>query len=143
MTTAASPFVLRVGTRKGAFTLTSDDRTTWALSEPAFLGHVMQHVMADPRDPARVLMACRTGHLGPTVFRSADGGASWTESTRPPAFRAGDAHGRAVRAVFWLTPGHADEDGTWYAGASPQGLFRSEDHGDTWAPVDGWNDHPA
>ena len=29
-----------------------------------------------------------------------------------------------------------------FAGGSPQGLFVSHDHGDTWAPVDGWNDHP-
>ena len=47
-----------------------------------------------------------------------------------------------MRAVFWLSPGHADEPGVWYAGGSPQGLFRSEDGGDTWAPVAGWNDHP-
>jgi photosystem II stability/assembly factor-like uncharacterized protein len=49
---------------------------------------------------------------------------------------------RSVRTVFWLTPGHADQSGVWYAGGSPQGLFRTEDGGDTWAPVDGWNDHP-
>ena len=60
----------------------------------------------------------------------------------PPAFRAGDAFGRSVRTVFWLTPGHADQPGVWYAGASPQGLFRTDDGGDTWSPVDGWNDHP-
>jgi hypothetical protein len=29
----------------------------------------------------------------------------------------------------------------WYAGTSPQGLFRSEDGGDTWGPVSGFNDH--
>ena len=43
--------------------------------------------------------------------------------------------------MFWLTPGHPSEPGVWYAGGSPQGLFRSEDAGDTWAPVAGWNDH--
>ena len=135
---------LRVGTRKGAWTLTSDSsgRDEWKLSEPTMLGHVIQHVMADPRDPSRILIAARTGHLGPTVMRSDDGGATWIESTRPPAFEPGDAHGRSVRAVFWLTPGPADRPGTWFVGASPQGLFRTEDHGDTWSPVSGWNDHP-
>jgi photosystem II stability/assembly factor-like uncharacterized protein len=44
--------------------------------------------------------------------------------------------------VHWLTPGHASEPGVWYAGASPQSLFRSEDAGDTWTPVSGFNDHP-
>ena len=32
--------------------------------------------------------------------------------------------------------------GVWFAGASPQGLFTTDDGGDTWSPVDGWNDHP-
>ena len=34
------------------------------------------------------------------------------------------------------------EQGVWYAGTSPQGLFRSEDGGTTWASVTGFNDHP-
>ena len=84
-----------------------------------------------------------TGHLGPTLFRSHDLGATWTEASRPPAFAAGDPLERSLRSVFWLTPGHADEPGVWYAGGSPQGLFRTEDGGDTWAPVSGWNDHPT
>jgi photosystem II stability/assembly factor-like uncharacterized protein len=49
---------------------------------------------------------------------------------------------RALQAVFWLAPGHADQPGVWYAGGSPQGLFVTTDAGDTWDPVDGWNDHP-
>jgi hypothetical protein len=44
--------------------------------------------------------------------------------------------------VFWLTPGHASEPNVWYAGTSPQGLFRSEDGGDSWHGVRGFNDHP-
>ena len=89
-----------------------------------------------------MVAAMRTGHLGPTVFWSDDMGASWTEAARPPAFRAGEALGRSLTAVFWLTPGHASEPGVWYAGGSPQGLFITEDGGLTWDPVDGWNDHP-
>ncbi len=134
---------LLIGTRKGAWILASDrSRSAWVISPPHFLGHVIQHLVLDPRDGRTLLAAAKTGHLGPTVFRSNDLGATWTEATRPPAFRAGDQHGRSVRTVFWLTPGHVDQPGVWYAGASPQGLFRSEDAGDTWEPVDGWNDHP-
>jgi photosystem II stability/assembly factor-like uncharacterized protein len=44
--------------------------------------------------------------------------------------------------VFWLTPAHASEPGVWYAGSAPAGLFRSEDRGDHWQPVAGFNDHP-
>ncbi len=133
---------LLVGTRKGIWTLESDrDRRRWTVSEPHFLGHIAQHVVVDPRDGRTVLAAMRTGHLGPTVFRSTDMGTTWTEASRPPAFAAGDRLERSLRAVFWLTPGLADEPGTWYAGGSPQGLFCSHDGGDTWAPVGGWNDH--
>ncbi len=135
--------VLLVGTRKGVFTLTADDaRARWTRAGPMFLGHIAQHVVLDPRDRRRMVLAARTGHLGPTVFWSDDLGGTWTEATRPPAFRTGDPLGRSLDSVFWLTPGHADEPGVWYAGGSPQGLFRSDDGGATWDPVDGWNDHP-
>ncbi|HTH06541.1 MAG TPA: hypothetical protein VL916_11755, partial [Ilumatobacteraceae bacterium] len=134
---------LLIGTRKGVFFLDGNaKRSQWELSEPHFLGHIAQHVMVDPRDGKRVLAAMRTGHLGPTVFWSDDRGATWNEASKPPAFRTGERLARSLSAVFWLTPGHADEPGVWYAGGSPQGLFTTSDGGDTWEPVDGWNDHP-
>ena len=135
--------VLLVGTRKGVFTVTGDEsREKWSVSDPMFLGHIAQHVVLDPRNGRRMVLATRTGHLGPTVFHSDDLGATWTEATRPPAFRSGDQFQRSVQSVFWLTPGHDDEPGVWYAGGTPQGLFVSADGGATWDPVDGWNDHP-
>jgi photosystem II stability/assembly factor-like uncharacterized protein len=76
------------------------------------------------------------------VFRSADGGRTWTEASVPPAFRSGEPLARSLKAAFWLTPGLASQPGGWFLGGSPQGMFRSDDNGDTWAPVDGWNDHP-
>jgi photosystem II stability/assembly factor-like uncharacterized protein len=140
---AIEPTNVLVGTRKGLFIASSDDRRrTWSLSEPHHLGHIVQHAVIDPRNGTRLLAASSTGHLGPTVFRSDDLGASWNEATRPPAFRTGERLQRSVDKVFWLTPGHADDPDVWYAGAVPQGLFRSDDGGDTWDPVDGWNDHP-
>jgi photosystem II stability/assembly factor-like uncharacterized protein len=135
--------VLLVGTRKGVWIFSSDaDRQKWTADGPAFLGHIAHHLVLDPRDRTTLLLGASTGHLGPTVFRSTDLGRSWQEASRPPAFATGDRLGRSVRAVFWLTPGHAGEPGVWYAGGSPQGLFRTEDAGDTWSPVSGWNDHP-
>ena len=135
--------LLVVGTRKGAWILASDvARESWSAEGPIFLGHIVQHAVLDPRDRRTLLLAMRTGHLGPTIFRSTDRGTSWQEASAPPAFATGDALERALSSVFWLTPGHADEPGAWYAGGSPQGLFRTEDGGDTWAPVPGWNDHP-
>lgn len=134
--------VLLVGTRKGVWILSADlSRRSWTARGPMFLGHIAQHVVLDPRDRVTMLLATRTGHLGPTVFRSTDLGRTWEEASRPPAFAVGDRFERSLHAVFWLTPGHADEPGAWYAGGSPQGLFRSRDGGDTWEPVSGWNDH--
>ncbi|MBU6436520.1 MAG: glycoside hydrolase [Betaproteobacteria bacterium] len=133
-----------VGTRKGAFIFRSDGkRRDWAVSGPHFLGHIVQHVVADPRDGKTLLCAARAGHLGPTVFRSSDFGRTWKEATQPPAF-AQAAPGEVAESVahtFWLTPGHASEPGVWYAGTSPPALFRSEDGGATWQGVDGFNRH--
>ncbi len=136
---------LWIGTRKGLFALRADGaRRNWKLAGPQFLGQIIHHVVQDPREPRVLLLATRTGHLGPTVFRSTDRGRSWREAARPPAFRT--AHdgeeARAVQRVFWLTPGHRTERASWYAGSSPAGLFRSTDGGVHWEPVAGFNDHP-
>lgn len=135
---------LLIGTRKGLFTLEPDRaRQLWDLGGPSFLGHIVHHVGRDPRPGGRTLVGTRTGHLGPTVWWSDDQGATWHEAARPPAFPTGDPLARALDAVFWLTPGHAEQPGTWYAGGVPPGLFRSDDHGDNWAPVAGWCDHTS
>jgi hypothetical protein len=137
--------VLLVGTRKGVFLLHADaERSRWSLDGPHFLGHLAYHVVLDPRDARTLLVAAKTGHLGPTLFRSTDLGKSWQEAKGPPAFPkvAEGEKGRVVDHVFWLAPGDASEPGVWYAGTSPPALFRSEDAGDTWEPIAGWNDHP-
>jgi hypothetical protein len=79
------------------------------------------------------------------VFRSQDFGATWKEAARPPAFPKvpEGEKGLAVNHVFWLSPGHASEPGTWFAGTSPEGLFRSRDGGVSWEPMPGFNDHPV
>jgi photosystem II stability/assembly factor-like uncharacterized protein len=134
---------LLIGTRKGAWTLKSDKaRQTWRVEGPQFLGQIINHFVVDPRDGKTLLMAASTGHLGPTILRSTDGGKTWAEAKRPPAFSKDDPHGRSVHHTFWLEPGHPDEPGVWWAGVSPQALFRSEDKGDTWEGVAGLNEHP-
>ncbi len=137
--------VLLVATRKGAWLYHADAaRRTWRVDGPHFLGHIVNHVVLDPRDGRTLLAAAKTGHLGPTLFRSTDLGRTWQEAVKPPAFGPA-ANGLAARAVdhtFWLTPGPAGEPGVWYAGTSPQGLFRSEDGGNSWAPFSCINDGP-
>jgi photosystem II stability/assembly factor-like uncharacterized protein len=141
----ASRVLVMVATRKGLWLLHGDSaRRKWRLDGPHFLGQIFNHVVLDPRDGRTMLAAAKTGHLGPTIFRSTDRGRSWKEVKQPPAFaRAAEgAKGRAVDHTFWLTPCHANEPNTWYAGTSPQGLFRSDDGGDTWKPFSYINDDP-
>jgi photosystem II stability/assembly factor-like uncharacterized protein len=137
--------IILVGTRKGLFVLKADRRRrSWSMEGPHFLGQVVNHAVLDPRDGRTLLAAVRAGHLGPTVFRSEDLGASWKEAATPPAFAKappGEA-GESVSHVFWLAPGHATEPGRWYAGTSPQGLFASDDGGKIWQGVDGFNANP-
>lgn len=146
-----SSVALLVGTKKGAWILRANaGRTAWTPSEPMIFGNIVQHLVQDPREPKRMVMAAKAGHLGPTVYLSDNAGRKWREAKTPPAFpegvlaqtREGVKKAASVDHVFWLTPGHASERGVWYAGTSPQGLFRSEDHGDTWQSVDGFNKHP-
>jgi photosystem II stability/assembly factor-like uncharacterized protein len=136
---------LLIGTRKGAFRLKSDAaRKTWKVTGNWFLGNVVHHLIEDPRRKGYLLCAARTGHLGPTIYRSENAGKTWKEASKPPAF-APAPEGllqRTVNHTFWLTPGHSEERDSWYAGTSPQGLFRSRDGGRTWKPVKGLNNHP-
>src|SRR6266404_4640422 len=102
---SAPRVVVLVATRKGAFLYHGDAaRRNWRLDGPHFLGHIISHLVLDPRDRRTLLAAAKTGHLGPTVFRSTDLGRSWKEAARPPAFaKAKDGEGRTVDHTFWLT----------------------------------------
>jgi len=143
---------LLIGTAKGAFVLRSDAaRRTWRMAGPHHLGSKVHDFRGDPRDARTWLLAATGGHLGPTVFRTSDRGRTWAEASRPPAFqrpkkglskaRQG-TRGLAVKANFWLEPGHDNEPGAWYGGSTPPGLFRSADGGDTWRGVAGFNHGP-
>src|SRR6185312_16009568 len=97
-----------VATRKGAWLYHGDTaRKTWRADGPHFLGHIIHHLVLDPRDGKTLLAAASTGHLGPTIFRSTDMGKSWKEATRPPAFQKVEnlpegKKPRSVHHTFWL-----------------------------------------
>jgi photosystem II stability/assembly factor-like uncharacterized protein len=136
---------LLVATRKGAWILHGDtSRSSWRVTGPLFLGQIVNHLVLDPRNRNTMLAATSTGHLGPTLHRSTDAGKTWTEVRQPPKFEQAlpGTEGRSVKHTFWLTPAHANEPGVWYAGTSPQGLFRSVDGGETWQPFSVINEDP-
>src|SRR5688500_18555702 len=135
---------LLVGTKKGAFVFAGDAfRRNWKASPPICFGHEVYHFVQDPREPKRMLIAAKAGHLGPTVYHSSDGGRKWKEAARPPAFsKAARESALCPWVTFFGSLPHKTQPGAWYAGTSPQGLFRSEDHGNTWDSVEGSNRHP-
>ena len=67
-----------VGTRKGAFILTSDGkRQKWDVSGPHFGGWEIYHVKGSPADPNRLYASQSSGWFGQVMQRSNDGGKTW------------------------------------------------------------------
>ena len=67
-----------VGTRKGAFILTSDGtRKRWAVSGPHFGGWELYHLKASPADPNRLYASQSMSWFGQQIQRSDDGGKTW------------------------------------------------------------------
>ncbi len=130
-----------VGTRKGAFVYTSDERRErWELSEPMLRGWSVYDMVADSRaTPERLLAAANSNWWGPSIARSDDGGASWDQRCEGLNFPAD--MGISIGNVWHLRAGLESQPGVVYAGTDPVGLFRSEDWGVSWAPVDGLNRH--
>ena len=132
----ADRILLLVGTKKGAFILESDAaRRSWAIRGPSCEGYPIQDIS---RDPATGTLYAGGGSpwYGPTVFRSDDLGATWTQSSDGMTY--GD-DGPKISAVWNVTAAH----GSVYAGVGPAGLFRSDDGGRTWAHVEGLTNHPS
>src|SRR4030042_909922 len=67
-----------VGTRKGAFVLTSDGkRERWEVSGPHFAGWEIYHMTGSPADPNRLYASQTSGWFGQVIQRSSDGGTTW------------------------------------------------------------------
>ena len=134
----ASEIILLVSTSKGGFIYYSDEkRRFWEVNGPYLLGSIVHHMILDPRDSKTILMAAQTKTHGPMIFKSVDFGMNWVPVKIPPKFSTS----KKVAHIYRLTPGHISEPNVWYAGTSPQGLFKSENFGDTWQEVSGFNNH--
>lgn len=74
-----------VGTRKGAFILTSDGkRSKWEVSGPHFAGWEIYHMKASPVDPNRIYVSQTSGWFGQIIQRSDDGGKTWFQPGTKP-----------------------------------------------------------
>jgi photosystem II stability/assembly factor-like uncharacterized protein len=141
-----------VGTRKGAFVLTSDGgRKKWDISGPHFGGWEVYHVKGSPADPERLYASQSTGWFGQLIQRSDDGGKTWepmgnefTYAGEPGThlWYDGTPHPWEFTRVWHLEPSPTDPD-TIFAGVEDAALFRSRDGGKTWEELPGLRGHDS
>ncbi|SDY15711.1 hypothetical protein SAMN05661080_02503 [Modestobacter sp. DSM 44400] len=134
--------LLAIGTRKGLWLATSEDRRSWSLSQPHFLMTEVPSIGIDTRGGrTRLMVGLRSEHWGPTVFHSDDLGATWTEPENG-AIRFPADTGGAVERIWQLQPDSADRPGVVWAGCEPHSLWQSTDSGEHFELNRGLWDHP-
>jgi photosystem II stability/assembly factor-like uncharacterized protein len=143
---------LLIGTHKGAFFLTSDERRQqWKVDGPHFAGWDVYHVKGSPADPDRLYAAQSRGWFGQVVQRSDDGGATWEPvgnqfqyegATRTHKWYDNSDHPYEFLRVWHLEPSLTDPD-TVYAGVEDAALFRTTDAGKSWEELSGLRTHPT
>lgn len=138
-----------VGTHKGAFILTSDEkREKWDIDGPHFAGWDIYHVNGSPVNPNRLYASQTSGWFGQVIQRSDDGGKTWEPVGNKFAYVGtpgthlwydGTQHPWEFKRVWRLEPSLTDAD-TVYAGVEDAALFRSTDGGQTWEELPGLRD---
>src|SRR3982075_1424327 len=141
-----------VGTRKGAFVLTSDGkRERWEVSEPYFPGWEIYHLKGSPVDPDRLYASQTSGWFGQTIQRSEDGGQSWEPVGNELKYDGvagthqwydGTHHPWESARVWHIEPSLTDRY-TVYAGVEDAALFRTVDGGRTWHELSGLREHAS
>jgi photosystem II stability/assembly factor-like uncharacterized protein len=135
-----------VGTRKGAFILTSDGkREHWNIDGPHFAGWEIYHLKGSPVDPDRLYASQSSGWFGQVIHRSNNGGKTWEPVGNEFVYDGipgthmwydGTQHPWEFTRVWYLEPSLGDPD-TIYAGVEDAALFRSRDGGQTWQELSG------
>ncbi len=139
-----------VGTRKGAFVLTSDGkREEWDISGPFFAGWEIYHVKGSAADPNRLYASQTSGWFGQLMQRSNDGGATWEAVGNEFAYDGpigthqwydGTPRPWEFKRVWHLEPSAADPD-VVYAGIEDAAIFRSSDGGSSWHELPALRNH--
>ena len=139
---APGDVLLLIGTTKGAFIVSSDAaRRTWTVNGPHFPGEAVYSIAYDQRaGRTRLLVGAGSSHWGPTIRTSDDFGATWTDSERQ-AIRFPESSGLSLAQVWQITPARDEEPDVVWAGVEPAALFKSDDAGTSWEPVNGLLEH--
>ncbi len=159
-----------VGTRKGAFILTSDGaRQRWAIDGPHFPGWEIYHVAGSPADPDRLYASQTSSWFGQVIHRSDDGGRSWTQPGSDADAGDGTPQGESNKFVYdtsaetgrplsthqwydgtqhpwefarvWHLEPSLDDPDTCYAGVEDAALFKTSNGGITWHELAGLRGH--
>ncbi len=160
-----------VGTRKGAFIITSDgQRKNWDIQGPHFNGWEIYHLKGSPLDPSRIYASQSTGWFGQVIQRSNDGGKTWEApgggvTPSPQGFPQGESNrfvydtssetGKPLTTHQWYDGTqhpwefkrvwHLEpsfsDPDTVYAGVEDAALFRSVDGGRSWQELAGLRGH--
>lgn len=154
----APAITVLVGSTKGLFLLEGDaGRRAWSVRGPFCGGWPINHAIGDPASGA-IWAAGGSDWHGAGVWRSPDGGGSWTLAKLADGQAdAWIAENPSVAAQLGIEPGPPGaftgevaalwslgrSGGRLYAGAKPAQLFVSEDGGGTWVRVQGLSDHPS
>ena len=152
-----------VGTKKGAFILTSDGkRKNWTVSGPHFAGWEIYHLKGSAADADRIYASQSSGWFGQIIQRSDDGGQTWStpgsspeELKDPGGFPRGESnkfvyegdagthkwydgtqHPWEFKRIWHIEPSLTDPD-TAYAGAEDAAIFKTTDGGKTWKELPG------
>ncbi len=135
-----------VGTRKGAFIMTSDEaRKKWDVSGPHFGGWEIYHIKGSALNPNRLYASQSSAWFGQVIHRSDDGGKTWETVGNNFAYDGvpgthqyydGTQHPWEFARVWYLEPSLHDPD-TVFAGVEDAALFKSTDGGQTWSELPG------
>jgi photosystem II stability/assembly factor-like uncharacterized protein len=139
-----------VGTRKGAFVMTSDGkRERWDIAGPHFGGWEIYHMKGSDVDPNRIYASQCSGWFGQVIQRSDDGGKSWTPVGNKFEYDGIPGTHQSIKGtpepwkfvrVWHLEPSLTDAE-TVYAGIEDAALFRSTDGGNSWHELSGLRGH--
>jgi hypothetical protein len=139
-----------VGTRKGAFILSSDEkRINWQVEGPHFPGWEVYHLKGSPANPDRIYVSQSTGWFGQLIQRSDDAGKTWTAVSNEFKYDGvpgthqwydGTPHPWDFKRVWHLEPSLTDPD-TVYAGIEDAALFKSTDAGASWTELSALREH--